>query len=58
MISETYVSLNTYDIIKSESSLRVLHSDLKTHASGSFKYKYYSYFKWLRGRPTRIFAPR
>lgn len=33
MISETYVSLNTYDIIKSESSLHVLHSDLKTHAS-------------------------
>lgn len=44
MISETYVSLNTYDIIKSESSLHVLHSDLKTHASGSFKYNYYSYY--------------
>lgn len=44
MISETYVSLNTYDIIKSESSLDVLHSDLKTHASGSFKYNYYSYY--------------
>lgn len=28
MIFETYVSLNTYDIIKSESSLHVHHSDL------------------------------